>query len=119
VVVTWRAPAIAGARFFLHTPAFQFVGGRRTGIFDPMLFGTLKQARRVSVALIGFTVVLLGLVMIVTPGPGWLVILLGLSILSAEFVWARRLMNRVKKTGHELSKTVFGESKKPSPERKI
>ncbi len=84
-----------------------------------MLFGTLKQARRVSVAIIGFTVVLLGLVMIVTPGPGWLVILLGLSILSAEFVWAQRLMRRLKKTGKELTKTVFGETKKPSPHSKV
>jgi tellurite resistance protein TerC len=49
--------------------------------------------------------------MIVTPGPGWLVILLGLSILSAEFVWARRWLRRIKKTGSDLVRTVRGESK--------
>ncbi len=75
---------------------------------------TLKQARRISVAVVGFTVVLLGIAMIVTPGPGWLVILLGLSILSAEFVWARRLMKRIKRTGQELTRTVLGQSEKVS-----
>ena len=72
---------------------------------------TLRQARRIIVAVIGFTVVLAGLVMIVTPGPGWLVIVLGLSILSAEFVWARRWLRRIKKTGSELARTVLGETK--------
>ena len=72
---------------------------------------TLRQARRLIVAVIGFTVVLLGIVMIVTPGPGWLVILLGLSILSAEFVWARRWLRRIKRTGSDLARTVLGESK--------
>ena len=72
---------------------------------------TLRQARRIIVAVIGFTVVLAGIVMIVTPGPGWLVIVLGLSILSAEFVWARRWLRRIKKTGSDLARTVLGEPK--------
>jgi len=72
---------------------------------------TVRQARRIIVAVIGFTVLLVGIVMIVTPGPGWLVILLGLSILSAEFVWARRWLRRIKKTGSDLARTVLGESK--------
>jgi len=76
-----------------------------------MWIETLRQARRVIITVIGFTVLLLGIVMIVTPGPGWLVILLGLSILSAEFVWARRWMKRIKKTGSNLARTVLGESK--------
>jgi tellurite resistance protein TerC len=72
---------------------------------------TVRQARRIIVALIGFTVLLAGTVMIVTPGPGWLVIVLGLSILSAEFVWARRWLRRIKKTGSDLARTVLGESR--------
>jgi tellurite resistance protein TerC len=72
---------------------------------------TLRQARRIIVAVIGFTVLLVGIVMIVTPGPGWLVILLGLSILSAEFVWAQRWLRRIKRTGSDLARTVLGESK--------
>ena len=72
---------------------------------------TLRQARRIIVAVIGFTVLLVGIVMIVTPGPGWLAILLGLSILSAEFVWARRWLRRIKTTGSDLARSVLGQSK--------
>ena len=41
--------------------------------------------------------------MLVTPGPGMLVIFLGLGLLAAEFVWARRLMDRIK---HESGRLV-------------
>jgi uncharacterized protein (TIGR02611 family) len=57
---------------------------------------TYKQARRVVVAVVGGTVVLIGVVMIVTPGPAVVVIPLGLAILATEFVWAKRLLQRVK-----------------------
>lgn len=71
---------------------------------------TLRQARRVVIAVVGFTLVLAGVVMIVTPGPGWLTILLGLSVLGAEFVWARRLLKRLKQHGSELGNKVLGKS---------
>ena len=45
--------------------------------------------------------------MIVTPGPGWLTILLGLGILAAEFVWARTLLDRLKEQGIRLRDAVF------------
>jgi uncharacterized protein (TIGR02611 family) len=57
---------------------------------------TLKQARRLIVAVVGFTILLIGVVMIVTPGPSILVIPLGLGILATEFVWARNLLDRFK-----------------------
>ena len=46
--------------------------------------------------------------MVITPGPGWLTILLGLSLLAAEFVWARRLMNRIKREGGRIKEAVLG-----------
>jgi uncharacterized protein (TIGR02611 family) len=49
---------------------------------------------RVVVALFGFLVVLAGLAMLVLPGPGLLVIAIGLGILALEFVWAERLLER-------------------------
>jgi uncharacterized protein (TIGR02611 family) len=54
---------------------------------------------------------LIGVVMLVTPGPGWLVILLGLGLLAAEFVWARRLMDRIKHEGGRLRDAVLNSSK--------
>ena len=55
-----------------------------------------RYARRVVVAVIGGTVVLIGVIMLVTPGPAVVVIPLGLGILAVEFVWARRLLARFK-----------------------
>ena len=68
----------------------------------PMLFKSIQQTKRFLKILFGFTLLLLGVVMIVTPGPGWLVIILGLGILAAEFVWARRLLDRLKVHGDRL-----------------
>lgn len=72
-----------------------------------LIIKSLRQARRAIVAVVGFTVVGLGVVMIVTPGPGWLVIFLGLSLLAAEFVWARHLLKRLKASGEGLRDAVF------------
>jgi hypothetical protein len=52
--------------------------------------------RRAIVAVIGFTVLLIGGAMIVLPGPAIVFIPLGLGILATEFVWARRLMTRAR-----------------------
>lgn len=68
---------------------------------------TLNQAKRFLKILFGFTLLALGVVMIITPGPGWLTILLGLGILGAEFVWARRLLDRIRKEGGRLRDTVL------------
>jgi hypothetical protein len=57
---------------------------------------SLKQAKRVAVAVIGFSVLLIGLAMIVLPGPAIVVIPLGLGILATEFLRARKLLNRIK-----------------------
>jgi uncharacterized protein (TIGR02611 family) len=67
-----------------------------------MPIGTLQQAKRFLKILFGFTLLALGVIMIVTPGPGWLTIFLALGILAAEFVWARRLLDRLKKQGVRL-----------------
>lgn len=54
---------------------------------------------------------LVGIVMLVTPGPGWLVILLGLGLLAAEFVWARRLRDRIKREGERVRDVVWPTAK--------
>lgn len=72
-----------------------------------MFIKTLQQAKRFLRILFGFTLLILGVVMLVTPGPGWLTIILALGILAAEFVWARRLLDRMKQQGERIRKTVF------------
>jgi len=59
--------------------------------------GTVRQIKRLAVAVIGFTVLLIGLAMIVLPGPATLVIPVGLAILATEFVWARDLLEKARR----------------------
>ena len=72
-----------------------------------MILRTVEQVRRIFRIVAGFTLLLAGVVMLVTPGPGWVVILLGLGLLAAEFVWARRLMDRIKREGGRIKDAVF------------
>ena len=50
--------------------------------------------RKLIIAIIGGTIVLLGVAMIVLPGPAFIVIPVGLGILATEFAWARRAVHR-------------------------
>jgi uncharacterized protein (TIGR02611 family) len=72
-----------------------------------MFIRTFQQARRFVRILFGFTLLAVGIVMVLTPAPGSLVILIGLGVLAAEFVWARRLLDRLKHESGRLRKTVF------------
>jgi uncharacterized protein (TIGR02611 family) len=72
-----------------------------------MILRTVEQVRRIFFIIAGFTLLLAGVVMLVTPGPGMLVILLGLGLLAAEFVWARRLMERIKHEGGRMRDAVW------------
>jgi hypothetical protein len=61
-----------------------------------MRFGleSRPRLRRFLIGTIGFSVVLIGLVMIVLPGPAILIVPLGFAILASEFAWARRVWRR-------------------------
>jgi len=63
---------------------------------------TYKASRRIVVAIVGATVLLVGVVMVVTPGPAIVFIPLGLAILSIEFAWARYWLKHVREriSGH-------------------
>jgi uncharacterized protein (TIGR02611 family) len=76
-----------------------------------MILRTVEQVRRIFLVIAGFTLLLAGGVMLVTPGPGILVIFLGLGLLAAEFVWARRLMDRLKHEGVRLADRFAGTKK--------
>jgi len=67
-----------------------------------MMLRTVVQVRRSFLILVGFTLLLLGIMMIFTPGPGTPVILMGLALLAAEFVWARRIVDRIKRESARL-----------------
>jgi tellurite resistance protein TerC len=52
--------------------------------------------RKLIIALLGGTVLLIGVALIVLPGPAFLVIPIGLAILATEFAWAQRAVNRTR-----------------------
>jgi uncharacterized protein (TIGR02611 family) len=59
--------------------------------------------RRVLVFVVGFTVLVIGMLLLVLPGPGILVIIVGLAILATEFVWARRLLVRARERASQVA----------------
>ncbi|WP_347244145.1 PGPGW domain-containing protein [Thermogutta sp.] len=52
--------------------------------------------RRIIITIVGLTLLLVGVIMIVAPGPATVVIPLGLAVLGLEYAWARRLLKRLK-----------------------
>ncbi len=61
-----------------------------------VLRASAKSAWRAIIAVIGVSVILIGVLLFFTPGPAILVIPLGLGILATEFLWAGRLLRTVK-----------------------
>ena len=62
---------------------------------NPVTTG-LQRAKRLIKIVVGFTLLIIGVAMLVLPGPGLVMIMLALAILAAEFVWAKRLLDRMK-----------------------
>jgi uncharacterized protein (TIGR02611 family) len=58
--------------------------------------GPYRTARRIGVAIVGSTVLLVGIILLVTPGPAFVVIPIGLGILALEFKWAARWRDKIK-----------------------
>ncbi len=69
---------------------------------DWFVRATVRQIRRLAILVCGLTVALIGVIMFVTPGPGLVVLPLGLAILAIEFVWARRLLTQVRERAVKL-----------------
>jgi tellurite resistance protein TerC len=74
---------------------------------------SLEHARKLIVAVLGLTVLLLGLALIVLPGPAVVVIPVGLAILATEFLWARRLLRRMRTVAERLTSRGRGPEGSP------
>ena len=61
--------------------------------------------RKILIGILGFTLVLVGLVGLVLPFlPGWLLIIAGLAVLSTEYVWAKRLSDRARQRANTMTR---------------
>lgn len=81
-----------------------------------MIIRTLKTAKRTIMIVVGFTVLGLGLALLVLPGPAVVVIPAGLAILATEFVWARKLLARFKQEGLRFRDLLFKKKTGPPPQ---
>ena len=69
------------------------------------MYDIIKLIRKLVVLVIGLTVVVVGVIMILTPGPAIVVIPAGVAILAVEFAWARRLLAKTKEyVNHHMQK---------------
>lgn len=57
-----------------------------------------RSSKRVLIGILGGLVVLIGLVLVPYPGPGWLIVFGGLAILATEFAFAARVLEFAKGT---------------------
>jgi len=71
---------------------------------------TYKWAKRIIISIVGFTVLAIGIAMIVLPGPAVVVIPVGLGILGLEFAWARRWLQKLKERGNSIVNAIRSKS---------
>ena len=57
---------------------------------------TYKVAKRIVVTVVGLSILIIGIVMIIAPGPALILIPVGLAILGLEFAWARHWLKRLR-----------------------
>ena len=67
----------------------------------------LHNGKRILLTIAGLVVLLAGIALLVLPGPGWLVIFVGLSILATEYVWAQRLLRIAKEKANNAKDIVL------------
>jgi len=65
-----------------------------------------RNSKRVAITIIGFVLVLGGIVLLPLPGPGMLIIIAGLAVLGTEYMWARRMLELAKKKAKEAAAKV-------------
>jgi tellurite resistance protein TerC len=77
--------------------------GESRGFAGLLEVPSLRVAKRIVIAVFGGTITLIGIALIVLPGPAFIVIPIGLSILATEFLWARRWLDKARKMASRLA----------------
>jgi tellurite resistance protein TerC len=76
-----------------------------------MVARAYRIARRIVIAVVGSTVLLVGIILLVTPGPAFVVIPAGLAILALEFAWAKRWLTKAR----EMAQNAIQRKQSPPP----
>jgi Flp pilus assembly protein TadB len=80
----------------VHLPSVAKAGQADASGDNAMTSIIWRKARRVVVLVVGGTLLLLGIALLVLPGPAFIVIPAGLAILAIEFRWARRWLRKAR-----------------------
>ncbi len=70
----------------------------------------MDLAYRITVGVVGLTIIVIGIILLPLPGPGWLIIFGGLFVLSTEFEWAERLLEYARDKVHAWTEWVKRQS---------
>lgn len=76
-----------------------------------------RLARRITIGVIGATLMVTGVAMFVLPGPGTVVLALGLAVLGIEFAWARRWLHKLRSAAEQAASYVNGGGSSRGPSR--
>src|SRR6266567_1077571 len=71
-------------------------------LFSVWNLENIKIVKRVIVSVVGATVLLIGIALLVLPGPAFVVIPVGLAILATEYAWARRWLRKVRRIASDV-----------------
>ena len=79
------------------------------------LYVPYRVAKRIAIGIVGGSVLVVGLCMVVLPGPAFVVIPAGLAILGVEFAWARTWLKKVKAKSQEVARGVANRMSRRTP----
>ena len=83
------------------------------------LYLPYKMAKRIAIGIVGGSVLVVGVCMIVLPGPAFVVIPAGLAILGLEFAWARIWLKKVKAKSQEVARGISNRMSRTPPDAPV
>lgn len=82
--------------------------------FDVTIRFMLRNGKRIAITIVGVLLVLGGLVLMVLPGPGIVLLIAGLAVLATEYVWAQRMLNYARQKATQAKDRVLRRSGGPA-----
>ena len=73
------------------------------------------HAKRIAKIIVGFVLLIVGIILVPLPGPGWVIIFIALGVLANEFDWARRLRDKLKESVGKVRDAAFGSDNREKP----
>jgi len=89
-----RSPAHSDGELLMRSPIKR--------LFSHWHLDNIKVVRRVIVSVVGATVVVIGIALLVLPGPAFVVIPVGLAILATEYAWARPWLRKARRIASDV-----------------